>query len=368
VGLSFVDPLRASEFQTRHLLLALRAGEPYRIACGLAMEAGFTAIPGRSAERRAEQLLARSLQLARRVDNPHALGVATFAAGMLHYLNGRWRACHDQMEQAEAMLRADPMASWELNSSQRILINAKAFMGDIPGIAQRAASLIDLAKERGNLYAEVNLGVRLTSLVWLAKDDAEGGMAVTLELMQRWSQEGFHLQHYNELLALASYELYAGRALDAHARIEHTWPRLAASMLLRPQALRAEVGFFRGRVALAAARAGRVDALAVARDQARRLRREKLGWTEAFADLLEASLAMHDDRPEKALAALTRAADGCRASDMQLLAAIADQRRGALLGGDEGGALVRRARAFMQAATIRRPDRFLDLFSPGFDA
>ena len=50
-GLALVDPLRGANFQTRHLLLALQAGEPYRVARALALEVGYTAVAGSRRQR-----------------------------------------------------------------------------------------------------------------------------------------------------------------------------------------------------------------------------------------------------------------------------------------------------------------------------
>ena len=40
MALGIVDNIRGADFQGRHLLLALNAGEPYRIARALCMEVG----------------------------------------------------------------------------------------------------------------------------------------------------------------------------------------------------------------------------------------------------------------------------------------------------------------------------------------
>jgi hypothetical protein len=212
----------------------------------------------------------------------------------------------------------------------------------------------------------MNFGVRLTSLVWMARDDVEGGIAQTRELMQRWSQEGFHLQHYNELLALASYDLYRGRPEAAFARMTRTWPALTSSLLLRTQILRGEAVFFQARCALAQALAhpgdGRTRKLVAA--GLRQLRRERLPSVDAMADLLEGALCQQRGDLIAALHAYRRAGEQCAATDMALLAAIARHRQGTLLGGDTGAGLLRAAQAFMASVGIRQPEGFLQLFAP----
>src|SRR5439155_10536160 len=81
-GLSVVDTVRGAVFQTRGLLLALRAGEPSRIARSLAMEAAHAAIPGVKARRRTARLLAMAEALVGHAPDPHAAGLVTLARGV----------------------------------------------------------------------------------------------------------------------------------------------------------------------------------------------------------------------------------------------------------------------------------------------
>ena len=62
----------------------------------------------------------------------------------------------------------------------------------------------------------------------------------------------------------------------------------------------------------------------------------------------------------------TRPSEVAENGDMALCVALARHRLGALLGGDEGRALIMQAEQWMASQGIARPDRVLALFAPGF--
>lgn len=366
LGLSLVDPIRAADFQTRNLILSLESGEPYRVARALSMEAGFRATGGSKSEREARELSERALALAAKVGHPHAIGLATFTAGLGRYLVGRWRAAVELLSRAETILVEQPGAIWETNAAQRFQLNSLTFIGDIPTIATRVPELVKHARERGNLYAECALRVRLCSLLWLAKDDPAGGVAETAEVMERWSQDGFHLQHYNELFATVNCALYVGEADKAMHHITTTWPKLERSLLTNTQALRIEARHLRTRVCLAYLKAHPGDRAARATLHAdiRSLRRENAGWGTAFAEFAAALLYVLDGDEEAARTGLEAAERELQDCDMALLGAVTSHRLGQLLGGDEGARRVREACGWLEAHQVKSPARFAAHYAP----
>src|SRR6266481_3001721 len=96
IGLSMIDTIHGAEFQARHTLLALRAGEPFRIAVALTLEAGHTSYAGGAgAERRAERIMHAAESLAGRIAHPYALGLVELVRGVMDTSHGRWRSARD---------------------------------------------------------------------------------------------------------------------------------------------------------------------------------------------------------------------------------------------------------------------------------
>jgi predicted Ser/Thr protein kinase/tetratricopeptide (TPR) repeat protein len=367
-GLLLVDNMRGALFHTRHLLLALDAGEPYRIARGMAIEVGYSAVAGGPGMQRRAELVERARTMAEKLDNPHAMAMSTLGAGMAAYLVGQWRRCTLLCDRALAILRDRCVGvTWELTCAQNFLLGSLLYEGQLHEVSRRLPVLLATAREHGNRYFETELCTRMT-LVWLAADDPDEGERQATDVIERWSHEGFHRQHYNHVLARIQTELYRGRARPAWQLIAENWTAVKRSLLLRIQWVRIEASYVRARCALLMAASGRdFDSfLSVARNETRRIERERMPWSDPLAWLLDAAVAYLEGNTVLAEGRLARAAEGFDLAGMGFYGAVARRRRGALLGGDRGRELVRKADDWMAAQGIVNASRITRLIAPGF--
>src|SRR5262249_5214731 len=101
IGLGMVDTIRAADFQARHLLLALDAGEPFRVARALAMEVAQRAVPGRRVETKVMQLLRVADSVAQRQGDPYPSALTTLSSAVFAWLNGRWKRSLEHADAAQ---------------------------------------------------------------------------------------------------------------------------------------------------------------------------------------------------------------------------------------------------------------------------
>jgi eukaryotic-like serine/threonine-protein kinase len=363
VGLSVVDTIRGADFQARGLLLALAAGEPSRIARSLAMEAAHTASTGGWNRKASARLLEKAADLADRAQDAYALAMVTLGRGVVAYLEGRWKEAQEECDRAETIFRDHCTGvAWELDTAHAFALWGLSHLGEVAVLSRRWPILLTQARERGDLYAAMNLSTYLMSVVRLAADEPDIARAELRETMAQWSREGYHVQHNDALWAAVQIELYCGAGQSAWNLIHQSWPALRRSLLLRVQFIRTSMYFLRARAALAAAeelrswRPAEAHALlAIASHAARKLERERMPCPRAYAHMIRGGLAtLRGDSPRAAIL-LAETVERFDAVRMQLCAAAVRRRLGEMLGGDRGQADIARADQWMTDQKIRNP-------------
>ena len=367
-GLGVVDLIRGADFQSRHLLLALRSGEIYRVARAMAFEVAQTAARGGAKREQARKLADRTERLAQRAANPHAIGLAIWARGLSSYLVGDWKKAAELCERAAEVLRDQCTGvTWELTIAHRFMLSSLMFLGEMVEVSRRVPQLLATALEQGNLFAATDLRTRMNP-IWLAADDPDRARDEVISALSTWPRKGFHLQHYSSLVALAQIELYTGDYEVAWRHLEGQIKPLEKSMLLRIQGLRIEAMYLRARLALASAAGQRRDRrLRIAENLAHSIANEQMHWSNPLAMLIYAGLARRRGNDSRAVELISQAIEGFAASDMALYAATARRRLGKILGGDRGGELVNQADEWMSKQQIKNPAAVANLMAPGFN-
>ena len=366
-GLALVDVIGASDFSARHLLMALDAGEPYRISRAMAIE---SVARGASASGRklSARLIQQSRTLAASVGNPHAIAVSILADGINATTAGEWQKALTSSGQALAILRDQCVGlTWEMNMAQNLVIWALMYLGELGEVSRQVPALLADARSRGNLYLATELCTR-SNYAWLAVDDPDEGERQTIETIARWSHKGFHRQHYSAMLARVQTALYRGdgeagwRLLDEQASV------FRRSLLTRAQLIRIESHYLRARCALALAAGNRNSRrfLSVARAGARRIARERMPWSDPIGLLVRAGVAYLEGSTPLALRYLHDAAGRFERADMKLYLAVARRRIGALQDDEHGRELQRQAEEWMAVQKIKNPACMTRMLAPGF--
>jgi serine/threonine protein kinase/tetratricopeptide (TPR) repeat protein len=360
-GLSMVDTIQGAYFQTRGLLFALAAGEPYHLARALAVEAAHISIGGSRSRTRTAHLLEAAEGLARQVDHPYPRGMVELTRGIVAAFEGNWRDALHRCEQAEEVFRSSCTGVvWELDTAQRFGSWALMYLGEIPRLARRLPILLKEAHERDDLYAVLNLTLVVGTFAHLAADEPDKARTAVEEVMQRWSRQGFHVQHLNRLTDEVQIDLYLGNGQAAWDQLSTNWPTLTGSHFFRVQQVRVVLWNLRGRAALAR------GLLPEAEQAARRLLLEKAAWADALAHLLQAGVEQARGSG-KAAALLQEAIAGLDAVEMGLHAAAARRALGRMLRGEEGKKLIELAEAWMSERGIRNPARMAELLASSGD-
>ncbi len=370
VGLTMVDAVRAADFQTRALRLALDAGEPLRVGRAIAQEAGFLATIDARGRRRAAAMLAEPLRLALRNEDPYLLGCVRESEGVIGYFAGDFSVARAALQEAEELMVEQTVGTaWEVGTSRVFQFFIARLQGSFQELRSITGPFLRDAHRRGDLYTEATMRRVLTPL-YLADGQPEAARADLKAISFPLPQNGFHLQHWYQLEAEGELALYAGTAATALPELAPTFVELERSQILRVQMVRALADWLRARLLLAtAATAGSPKPLLRrARRLARRMAREKVPYAAVWACLIEAALAAQRGAVVDATRWLRDAGDRADRAGMASCAAAAQHRLAQLLGPGGGSHARSAAQAYCDEQEIADPERFLATLAPGFPA
>ncbi len=366
-GLSMNDPLRGAEFQARGLRHALNAGEPFRIARALALEASHRASNG-SADPRIGTLIQAANTIAQRLNSPYLHGMVAFAQGAEAMFQDRWKDAVNALDLAEHTLR-DQCAgvAWERDTVHNFTLWSLLQMGEIGELKTRWHALYRESQERGDIHAVLTLSLLYMTLITLAENrpiDFESRLEATFR--DRKAGE-FGLQHGAAFDSLLHIDLYRGDVVEAYKRVMAVWPLYERASLFRVRILRVLMHEQRGRAALAAAdRAIQPGPyLKIALEDATALAREHQPSSLAHAAYLRAGLAAGREDVAATITHLNEAERRYREAGMSLRALLIRMRLG-----EVDVSTPRPTRDVIEQAIsnqgIVSPARWASLFAPGF--
>jgi serine/threonine protein kinase/tetratricopeptide (TPR) repeat protein len=361
-GYSMIDTIRGADLQTRHMLHALKAGESYRIARALALEAGYASLDGQSNIERAQTLLRTAEQLSKKVDHPHALGMTYLVRGIVGFQFGWWKSACEGFEAAETLLREKCRGTaWEVATAHMFGPNSAFYLGNLTLLRERVPALLADAKNRGDIYAVSNLCLSNINAFWLIEDEPQIGRTEARMATENWSPRSYFAQHFYNLIASTNLDSYTGRFTDGLKRIHADWPVLQKSMLLRIQTIRTVALQLRAQLALACLSAQPTLARDIERD-VNLLAKERTSWAQAFSDLYRGALLLRQKRSDRAQNYLEAALKGFRISDMALHAVVAQCYLAQAKPADEQRSMLNQAREAFKSGGVKVPDRMLQVY------
>jgi serine/threonine protein kinase len=368
-----VSAIEGLDFQTQHLLLALDAGEPNRLTRALALEAGFSAFSGLRNRRRSAKFHEMALMLANKVNNPELQAMAYLVKSHITFMEGEWRKCWENfligekitLEQCLGMNQGFALRG--IDNALPSVLRSLYYAGNINQLLARVPQLLKDASYKGSLYIDSNLKIFALYIKHLVADEPGKARQELSQVSKISISKGFHRQQFIYIIANVEVNLYSEAASAAWDYINQQWPLLKKSFLLHCQLVLIEALNLQARAALAMAKAAAQPAsyLAVAERNAKRILREKTPYGDGYAALILASAAASKGDLKSAIDHLTAAEKRFENADMALYTAVARRRRGELLAGDTGSALIEKADSFMREQQVKNPARITNMCAPG---
>ncbi|MGH9884085.1 MAG: hypothetical protein ACREBE_01045, partial [bacterium] len=370
-SLAHINHVLADTFLVRHVRAATRTGDRRRLIRSLAYEAAAEAALGGRLDRASDRQFARAEHLLRPQDDAYLHGWYQACRAATGCFRARWPEVVVHARMADEHLARFPGTSWERAVNFGYWACALALMVEVSELASVRRRALDDAERRRDRLGENHCRSSFGALLWLYRDELATARREATELLEldvavsttgAWPEASFRTPDYQNLVARAHIDLYAGDPASAHARLLEAWPAVRRAFFPRVQFVGADLHFLCGRAALASG-ANR-SAHRLARWHAAALRRNTNACAAPYADLLLAVLEARHGRITRAQAHLGAAIAGFRQLSMVAHEAAATYRLGELASDGTGAALREDALKALASKQVAAPLRIIALFAP----
>ena len=368
VGLNMTDMTRAAAFSAQHLRLALKAGEPHRIARGLTFELGIAPATGTEGMQWAQRALPVAEQLSERHGTAYNRGLFAMAQGHVAHLDAQWGRAVECLKRADEIFREAQNADvrWGLLTSGVIWAISAVMAGELPELSLRLPGLLrDAHQIAGEHGAALFTYPRV--FVELAADRPEAARALCDAAARKLRSQTFQFRDFTVLQCQLLIDRYSGEHVNACSRMNGAWPLIEQSQVLLVNIVRIAALAGRAGAALSGVRAGSnssENCLRVAQESADRLSRERLPFAKAWSKVISASIDAATGDARRAADTLSETIKPLDAAGVPLLAESARRGVGTLKGGNLGLALVRDAEAALAKRGVKNPARFVQMMVP----
>lgn len=368
-----INPLQAYDLQTKHLLLALKVGEPFQLTRAFNFEGMFSVFGGSRTPQNSSKFIEIAESLAQQIDNSELRAMVNFARCFTLFSQGYWKKAWHYFSVGEEITRKECIGEnygAPLRGIENLVtwgMRALFYQGNVKKLLEKLPDYLADGKARENLLMLTNLGTGVVYLSYLAEDRPEIAWHELEQTSNLWSKRRFQLHDYWKLLARSEIGLYSSNPSLAWTEINVKWSELVRAGNQSLQLTIIEILHFQARLALLMAQnqsnAGYF--LNIAEKNARKIKREKTAYGDGWADLILAGVEATRGRVAVAINYLSSAEIKLAEADMMLYAAAASHRRGELLTSDEGSELIKQAEDWMIAQQIKNPARMTDMLAPG---
>lgn len=362
-GLGWADTFKATAVQALHLRAALRSGDPLRAARALTFEAGIHATRGPRGRARANRYVDRARELARGAqENVPILRAVT---ALIAYQSGRYRKAIEWAKKTVDFVResgaADP---WTVAIAHLQHVWSLYYLGDVREYRARVQEFRAAAAKRGDQFAVNTLSTGLAAMEALYADEPDRLAHQVEAAMATWSNDGFHLEHFWEGVALAHRDLYRGDAQAAFDRMTVLHSASRRALLHQVVLLRFESRHLRARAALAvlANDPKNRKAMRIAKRDARAIARFPEPSLRPFGRLLKAQILTIEERFAQATDLFAIAAEELDSASYGLFSTVARLRH-AQLGGANGPTVQAVSGSLLQSGIVR-PHRVARMLVP----